>query len=382
MNSSIDERLTLPIPHPRTGRLAALALFLLGIAGVGHAQAPPSIEAVRLVESPLIESVPLTGSVVADRQSGLSSEVPGLVRQLAVDVGDKVEAGDVILELEDELVRIDRDRTRANLLRAQAQWQDSERRLREAQALRDGAIAASEVRAQEAREQIERAARDAAQADLQRLEAEIARHRLRAPYDGVISARNVDLGEWVTPGDDLVGLVATNPLWIDFQVPQRYFPRATESARVQLQFKPHSEQVFSGTIHRKVPLSQAGARTFLLRVRPPEDAPALIPGMATSGVLQLGVDRAGIMVPRDALIRYQDGRVTVWRINGATETDPAGTATEIRVDPGISNDGWVEIRSGLNVGDLVVTRGNEALQEDMAVSVGSVTAASPNGEVQ
>ncbi len=74
--------------------------------------------------------------------------------------------------------------------------------------------------------------------------------------------------------------------------------------------------------------------------------------------------------------------MTVWRIHGVTETDPVGTATEIRVDPGISNNGWVEIRSGLNVGDLVVTRGNEALQEDMAVRVGTVIDASSNGEVQ
>ncbi|QIB64888.1 efflux RND transporter periplasmic adaptor subunit [Kineobactrum salinum] len=345
----------IPDQAPRLLRSRARVLFLitvglLGYAAAGYSQAPPGVEAIRVVESPLIESVPLTGSVVAGRHSRLSTEVSGLIRQLAVDVGDSVEAGAVLVELDDELVRIDRDQAQANLLRVRAQWQDSERRLREAQSLRDGAIAESEVRALEAQERIQRAALGVAQANLQWLEAEVVRHRIHAPYDGVISARNMDVGQWVAPGEDLMGLVATHPLWIDFQVPQRYFSRVSESARVQLRFDPHFEQVFTGSIHRKVPLSEIGARTFLIRISPPHNIPALIPGMATSGLLQLGMERSGVQVPRDALIRYPDGRVTVWRVSGASEAGSTGTATEVRVDPGISNNGWLEIKSGLSAG--------------------------------
>lgn len=384
MNAVICKRSDRPISRPpaKTGRLLALA-FLLILANVGHTQLPTSVEAVRLVESPLVELVPITGSVVADRQSSLSPQIAGLVHQLAVDVGDNVQAGDTLLELDDELVRIDREQSKANLLRAEAQWRDSQRRLQEAQALLNGAIAASDIRARAAQEKIQRATLDAAQASLQRLEAEVTRHNVHAPYDGIVSARNVDLGEWVTPGESVIELVALDPVWIHFQVPQRYFAQVTESARVQMQFAPLSEKMFFGTIHSKVPLSQAGARTFLIRVHPPANAPALIPGLATSGALHLESDRSGIMVPRDALIRYPDGRVTVWRISNFAEANSTGTASEVQVDPGISNNGWVEIRSPrLSIGDLVAIRGNEALRENAAVSVERLIDASPNGEVQ
>lgn len=360
-----------------------LGFTLLAFALNAKAQSSQSVEAVRLMESSLIESVPLTGSVVADQRSRISTQVAGLVHKLSVDVGDKVKKGDALLELDDELVRIESEQAKATQLQAQAQWQNSQRRLKEAQELKDTAIAASDVRTRESQEQIDRAAKDGAQAGVDRLNAEIARHKIYAPYDGIVSERNVNLGEWVTPGDDLIGLVATTPLWIHFQVPQRYYNQVTESARVRLQLETDKNKSMFGTISRKVPLSQSGTRTFLIRVTPPPaSSTELIPGMAMSGELQLGIDRKGIMVPRDALIRYPDGRVTVWRVDTSgsdANRTTNGKAKEIKVEPGISNDGWVEV-NGLNAGDLVVTRGNEALQDNMDVNLSKIIDARPDSK--
>ncbi|VUD69349.1 Efflux pump periplasmic linker BepF [Thalassocella blandensis] len=384
-----DQSLSALLNLDMQSKLNSILIILLTFVSTAvYAQSPPSVEAVRLVETPLIESVPLTGSVIADQQSRLSPQVAGLVNSLLVDVGDQVTRGQVLLSLDDELVKIDRDQAKARKLQADAEWQNSNRRLQEARELKDTAIAASDVRTREAEEQISRAARDGAQAGYQRLEAEVARHTIVAPYDGIVSARNVNLGEWVSPGDDLLGLVATKPLWIHFQVPQRYFNQVTESARVQLDLSNTNGTSTYGKIYRKVPLSQSGARTFLIRVTPPEVDESLIPGLAVSGVLQLGVDRSGFMVPRDALIRYPDGRVTVWRVNRSTANSESGKAVEIKVTPGISNDGWVEVSTGLETenklgaGDLIITRGNEALQKDMDVNVEKVIDTRPPGEVQ
>lgn len=347
-------------------------LLLMLTASVAAAQEPPRVEALRVTERPVIETVPLTGSVTAEQRSLLSPQVAGLVSRLAVDAGDRVEAGDLLLELDRELVEIDRDQAAADLASAEAQWADSERQLSEARSLRDGAIAASDIRRLEAQERIQRASRDGARAQLRRLEAELARHQVRAPFDGVVSARQVDLGEWVTPGNPLMELVASEPLRVHFQVPQRYFPQVDEQSNLSLRFDAYPDEEYTGRIHRKVPLSETGTRTFLLRVTPPTDGPELIPGLSTSGMLRLDTERTGLSVPRDALIRYPDGRVTVWIITEA-EQGEVGSVREQQVTPGISASGWVEIRSGLSAGDVVVTLGNEALQEGQQVRAERIT---------
>ncbi len=351
---------TIALPRLLSGLLIVL------IAPLASAQDSPRVEAVRVSERPVIETVPLTGSVTAEQRSALSPQVAGLVSRLAADVGDRVDQGDILLELDSELVEIDRNQAEANLASAEAQWADSKRQLDEARSLRDGAIAASDIRRLESEERIQRASRDAARAQFRRLEAELARHQVRAPYEGVVSARQADLGEWVTPGNPLMELVAIYPLRVEFQVPQRYYPQVDDESNLSLRFDAYPDQEFTGRIHRKVPLSESGARTFLLRVTPPSDAPELIPGLSTSGQLRLDTERSGLAVPRDALIRYPDGRVTVWIITEAEEGE-ISSVREQQVTPGLSAAGWVEIRSGLASGDVVVTRGNEGLQEGQEV---------------
>ncbi len=364
-------------PRSQPSLLPGLLLLLTPL--LTTAQEAPQVEAVRVTEQPVIETVPLSGSVTAEQRSLLSTQVAGLVSRLAVDTGDRVNAGDLLLELDRELADISRDQAEADLASAEAQWADSERQLNEARSLRDGAIAASDIRRLEAQERIQRASRDGARAQLRRLEAELARHQIKAPFDGVVSARQVDLGEWVAPGNPLMELVASEPLRVHFQVPQRYFARVDDQSNLSLRFDAYPDQEFTGSIHRKVPLSEAGSRTFLLRVNPPTDAPELIPGLSTSGQLRLDTERTGLAVPRDALIRYPDGRVTVWIITEA-EHGEVSSVREQQVNLGISASGWVEVRSGLSAGDVVVTLGNEALQEGQQVQAERIADAAPNAE--
>lgn len=359
------------IAHPSFSlacRTLALCLLALVTAPV-WAQNTVQVEAIEVKPQPLVEEVPLTGSVTANRISGLSTQVEGLVRDLHVDIGDRVEAGDLLLELDDELRRVDLARARAELAQAQEQWSESQRRLREAQTLAEGSIAASEIRGLEAQVRISEAERDAAQADLRRLEAELERHQVRAPFSGTISGKSTEEGEWVSPGTTMLELVSTEQLRADFQVPQRYYPQVDSGSDVRLNFDAYPDRTFTGKIHRKVPLSSDGARTFLLRVALPEEARnMLIPGMSSSGQLRVDNDNTGLAVPRDALIRYPDGRVTVWVV-----TEPEwGEESQVReqlVKTGMSFSGQVEIRSGLSEGDVVATRGNEALQEGQTVEL-------------
>ena len=122
-----------------------------------------------------------------------------------------------------------------------------------------------------------------------------------------------------------------------------------------------------GRIQAIVPVKDPGARTFLVRVvaadRP---EPQVTPGMSARGVLRLDSGRTGLVVSRDALLRYPDGRQVVWVVDGSADL-PA--VRERQVETGLMFDGQVEILSGLDAGATVVIRGNEALQDGQAVSI-------------
>lgn len=113
-------------------------------------------------------------------------------------------------------------------------------------------------------------------------------------------------------------------------------------------------------------LIDPAARTFLLRVLPQDDAPALVPGMSVKADVQVPAGRDGVVVSRDAIVRYPDGRSVVWVI---VEADGITTVGEKRVQQGLQFGGLVEILSGLEGNERVVVRGNEALRAGQPVRI-------------
>ena len=95
-------------------------------------------------------------------------------------------------------------------------------------------------------------------------------------------------------------------------------------------------------------------------------ASAVLPGMSASAVLRLDSGQQGVVVDRDALIRYPDGRITVWVVKQAGDE---ATVTEVPVRPGLSFEGKVAVSGGLTPGTLVVVQGNEALRDGQTVVV-------------
>ncbi|MEC7377052.1 MAG: efflux RND transporter periplasmic adaptor subunit, partial [Pseudomonadota bacterium] len=182
-------------------------------------------------------------------------------------------------------------------------------------------------------------------------------------FDGVISQRSRDIGEWVTPGDQLLTLVDIGHLRLDFQVPQAFYARIDDNTRLLV----HAEgDRVPASIDVLVPVNDPQARTFLLRAVKP-DAVRLLPGMAVQATLQVTTGEQGLTISRDAINRYPEGRVTVW----LAEPDDGDTWTvrEKRVYLGAGFDGKVEVTRGLDQGQKVVVRGNESLTEGMRVKI-------------
>ncbi|MDF2176741.1 efflux RND transporter periplasmic adaptor subunit [Aliiglaciecola sp. CAU 1673] len=328
-----------------------------------------SVEALVVKSQPIFEEVSLSGTLTSPHLSLVSTQIAGLVEKILADATDEVKAGQPLLMLDSELSSIALEAAKARLESARQTYQDSQRRYREAQALvGDKSIAQSEVDARMAQMGIDAARLKEAEVEVQNQQARLARHTIRAPFDGVISRRLVDIGEWVAPGEGLVELVGRERLWVDFQVPQRFYPLLGGDSKVQLRFDALPGLTLEKTPLGRVPLSSGSARTFLLRVEMQRSKLAsLIPGMSSNAVLQLDLKRENVVVPRDALIRYPDGRISVWVSQKHVSFGQSAEVVERMVNLGLGFGDWVEITSGLAANELVVVKGNEALREGKTV---------------
>ena len=115
-----------------------------------------------------------------------------------------------------------------------------------------------------------------------------------------------------------------------------------------------------------MPISDPDARTFTVRAGIDNSEALLAPGMSVTATLRIGTQRQAEVVPRDALIRYPDGRTTVWV---ADVDDDRYVVDERLVRTGLGFDGVVEIVDGLDVGERIVVRGNESLRQGQQVRI-------------
>ena len=345
------------------GTLITVALAAADAA----AQKRPPVALATAERSPIVREVSLTGSLSSPQRARLAPEVAGRVTAIGAEAGDTVAAGDDLLRLDGELSEYELRQAVANRRETSASLAEARRRVREAQELvRRDSIGESELEARRA--EVERL-----QAVLARREAEQAyqagllqRHSLNAPFAGVINARMIDLGERATPSEPVFELVATDRLHLDLEVPQQYFGAVTPGTPVLIRFDALPDTRIDDRVDRVVPVSNPNSRTFLARIDLDNADGQLMPGMSARATLRIDVGREGIVIPQDALIRHPDGRTVVWVATGDGDTRKVH---ERRVEIGVKFGTRIAVREGLEAGTMIVTEGNEALQDGQDVRV-------------
>lgn len=337
-----------------------LALLMGGI-GVATAQ-DARVETQRVDETPRIETLRLSGSVSAPRTSQLSSAEAGQVASLDVEIGDRVSQGERLMSLDSREAELERQRAQANIDQARADRDDARQRLNEADQLSaQQNIAASELRQRQNALAAAEATLEAQQSEYALWELRVSRHTITAPFDALITQRDSERGEWVTPGDTLMTLVDIEALTLDFPVPLSAYARM-DDATLEIRLEGDT-QWYAAHPQARVP-QDTNSRQFLLRAEP-ADSLDLLPGMALEGRLLLEGE-TGPSVPRDALIRRPDGSVSVWL---ARQEDDEWRAYEQRVDVGGGHEGNVAVLDGIEAGDRVIVVGNERLEEGQSLSL-------------
>ena len=346
-------------------------LFSIILFFVWHISLQPAFASGPLVvvqtaeQQALIEEIPLTGSVVSPRSAQLSTEISGVVRQVAVEIGDDVKTGDALLRIDAELAELNLGLAQAETLQAKEELADVERRLDDARALaRKQTVSKNELNSLSAEVQIKRAQLAGFVAKEKHQQSLLKRYRLYAPFDGVIAQRRAELGEWVQPGQWVLQLVATVSLRIDFQVPQTVFGKLAKAEGLEVKLDAFPQRRFLGRVERVIPVTDPNTRMFQIRVALEDSRISLAPGMSASAVLKIASGSKAVVVPRDALIRYPDGRVVVWQVE---EEGGEFKVSERQVKTGLSFNGRVAVTEGLTNGASIVVQGNESLREGQTV---------------
>lgn len=301
----------------------------------------------------------LTGSVTTPWQADLSSQVAGLVRQVAVDAGARVNAGEVLLELDADLARLQKQGAAAARREAEVALAEARRLRDEAAPLAErGELAASSFASLQAAVSRAEAALASAEAAAGQAVELLDRHQLRAPFDGVISQRHIAPGEWVEPGQALLQLVATQGLRIDVQVPQQRYADLEAGQRVEVQLQAYPGRRYGGRLDSWVAAADADSRSVLARVLLDQDAEGVVPGMSARLRFRFNGQAEALAVPRDALLRFPDGSSVVWVI------DEQDRARRQPVELSEMQQGeQAVVTGGLAAGQRVVVRGNEGLRE-------------------
>jgi RND family efflux transporter MFP subunit len=288
-----------------------------------------------------VEDLRLTGTVEAVRDVTVSAEESGVVRELLVEQGSNVAAGQPILRIDDRVLASQAEQARAQAELARETW---ERRKRLWEEDRVG----SELAYLEARYGAEQAA-----ANLATLEERLSRTVVRAPIEGVLDDRMVEVGTMVSPGTPLVRIVDVDPVKVTAGVPERYASDIRTGAGVSVSFDVLEGSYFEGTIRFVGASVNPRNRTFPVEFTVPNPGRAIKPEMvANVSVVRRTLDEV-LVVPQQAVVRVSEGyAVFVVRQEGEREV-----AEAVPVQLGASQANEVVVTSGLQPGDRLVVVG-------------------------
>lgn len=286
------------------------------------------------------------GSLRAAKGVDISPEVAGIVEEINFNSGDDIKAGDVILQM-----RAGEDIARLNALQIAADLAktiyDRDSKQFKFQAISKKTLDDNEASLKNA----------LAQVDQQR--AALNKKYIKAPFDGHLGIRLVDVGQYMTPGTPIVTLQALDNLFLDFFLPQQVLPQIKVGQKVSIRNDAWPDKLFAGEIAVINAKVDDGTRNVLVRAELENIDRALLPGMYATASVNTGNAQSFITLPQTA-ITYNPYGNTVYLVDNSTKNeqgDPRLTAKQTFITTGDTRGDQVAILSGVKEGDIVVTSG-------------------------
>jgi RND family efflux transporter MFP subunit len=329
--------------------------------GEGGGMPPAQVRYTPAREHNLRRLLTLSGTVEARTTSTIAATVPGQVVEFLGNEGLRVKAGDPLARLRTVTLELTLAARRADLKEADARLKQAETNLGRAKELFAATVIPreqlddrqSEVNAWQGRV-------ESLRAEIRRIEDEVDRCTVRAPFNGVVVREHTEVGQWLNAGNPVVELLALDQVEVRVEVPERFFVSLREGTVATLTIESLPNRTFQGKVIAVVPRADAQARTFPVKVLVGNERQLLGAGMLAQVSFPVGESYAATVVPKDAVIS-QGPQKFVYRLNGDNTVDL------VAVETGNAAGVWLEVRGNLRPGDKIITRGNERLRPGMFV---------------
>ncbi len=338
-----------------------------GAAGrPGGPGGPVGVEVARAEVVTLTDDVQAVGSLKSSQGVMLRPEVSGRIARLGFSEGQRVRRGQLLVQLDDTLQR-------AQLQQAEAQASIARTNLqRSRELLAQNFVSQSAVDQNGASLQV-------AEAQVALAQAQLARMRVLAPFDGTAGLKQVDMGDYVKDGADIVNIEDLTALTVQFAVPERYIDRLRVGQPVEVAVDALPGRSFKGRV-RAVD-SQVDANGRALQVLAQVDNPGALlkPGMFARPRVIFSVREGAVVVPEEALVPL-GAQQFVFKVVDGPEGQKVSQRLEAKI--GLRLPGKVEIVEGLQAGDVVATAGQTRLLRSDSLPVRVIDISKPGGGAQ
>jgi membrane fusion protein (multidrug efflux system) len=332
-------------------------------AGQGFTPPPETVSSAVVHEEKWQETLDAVASITAVQGVNVTTELAGIVREIAFESGAVVKEGDLLVRLDTSL-----EEAQLRALEAQAEL---------------ARIEADRVRKLRAEKMVSQSGLDSAEASLKQTEATadalratIAKKTIRAAFAGQLGLRLVNLGEYIDTGKAVVSLQAVQPVYADFSLRQQELAHLEKGMRVRLTTDTYPDRSYSGSLVAINPDLDPVTRTVRLRAAFDNADQVLRPGMFARVEVLLPGQQAAVVIPITAVLSSAYGE-SVYVIEPNSSTNGASSSLVVRqkfIRTGRTRGDFVAVETGLHAGERVVSAGVFKLRNRMAVTENNAVA--------
>ena len=317
------------------------------VTGKGATVPAMNVNGIIVTAQNFSNSVSVSGTLEANEQVQIRSEIAGLVRSINFREGSTVSKGTLLLKIDDRELQ-------AQLKQALTKEKlASETESRAKKLLKSEAISVEEY--DNANAELR-----SLQAQTQLIRAQLSKTEVRAPFSGKIGLRAISNGAYVTSTTEIANLVSINPLKISFSVPEKYTQRVTVGTNITFSVSG-TTRVFKAKVYAKEPAIDINTRTLVLKAIAENSDGYLLPGTFANVNLPLENIKDAILIPTEAIIPVLKGKQVYVSKNGLAKV--------LDIESSIRTERSILVSSGLSVGDTVITSGIMAIKPDAPVKV-------------
>ncbi|MFM2479809.1 efflux RND transporter periplasmic adaptor subunit [Celerinatantimonas sp. YJH-8] len=355
-----------PKHHPIRSLLVAVVLLVVIFGGLflwknygraqpqgWHAQ-PTPVTAMKLTPQELPVSLHAIGNLKAVQQVTLSAEVSGRISEINFKSGATVAADTLLVQLFDGPERAER-------LSAQAKARLAGHQLARSKKLVPAGAESLDMLQQR------QSTHDQTVADIQELDARLRQKQIRAPFAGQLGIRQVNLGEYLNPGQAVVTLTKLETLHVEFTLPQQDFTSIKDGEIVHVSSDAYPDREFTAHVTAIEPQINTDTRNILIQATLPNHDRALRPGMYVTASLALPPQSGAILVPSTAVQTSAQGYSVV--IIRGDDADKHGKSEVLSVQLGQRIGNRVVVTQGLKGGDVIVTEGQNRIMPGAELTV-------------